>query len=104
LRRPFESTQYANEKYTRVLEQHGVQISMSRVGVATDNAKIESFFGGFKRECVNLEEFESLNDVLSSVPAFLDGVYNAKRLHSSLGYVPPVEFEAMIRSESAARL
>ena len=97
-------SQYANENYTRVLEQHGVQISMSRVGMATDNAKIESFCGGFKRECVNLEEFGSINDVLSSVPAFLDGVYNAKRLHSSLGYVPPVEFEAMIRSESAAKL
>lgn len=97
-------SQYANEKYTRVLKQHQVRISLSRVGVATDNAKIESFFGGLKRECVNLLEFDSLKDVLSNVPAFLDGVYNAKRLHSSLGYVPPVEFEAMIRSESAVRL
>jgi hypothetical protein len=93
-------SQYASERYIRTLEKHGVQISMSRVGMATDNAKIESFFGGFKRECVNLLEFESLADVLSSVPAFLDAVYNEKRLHSSLGYLPPVEFEALIRSES----
>ena len=111
-------SQYASEKYIRMLEKHDVQISMSRVGMATDNAKreqparcclvskkIESFFGGFKRECVNLLEFESLADVLSSVPEFLDAVYNGKRLHSSLGYLPPVEFEALIRSESAtARL
>jgi transposase InsO family protein len=61
-------SQYANEKYTRVLEQHGVRISMSRVGRATDNAKIESFFGGLKRECINLEPFESLSDVLTNVP------------------------------------
>ena len=94
-------SQYASEKYIRMLEKHDVQISMSRVGMATDNAKIESFFGGFKRECVNLLEFESLADVLSSVPEFLDAVYNGKRLHSSLGYLPPVEFEALIRSESA---
>ena len=99
-------SQYASEKYIRMLEKHDVQISMSRVGMATDNAKreqparcclvskkIESFFGGFKRECVNLLEFESLADVLSSVPEFLDAVYNGKRLHSSLGYLPPVEFD-----------
>ena len=98
-------SQYASERYIRMLEKHEVQIRMSRVGMATDNAKIESFFGGFKRECVNLLEFESLVDVLSSVPEFLDAVYNEKRLHSSLGYLPPVEFEALIRSESAtARL
>ena len=98
-------SQYASERYIRRLEKHDVQISMSRVGMATDNAKIESFFGGLKRECVNLLEFDSLTDVLSSVPEFLDAVYNEKRLHSSLGYLPPVEFEALIRSESAtARL
>ena len=95
-------SQYASEKYVRVLENHGVQISMSRVGVATDNAKIESFFGGFKRECVNLLEFDGLEDVLVNVPAFLEEVYNAKRLHSSIGYLPPVEFEALVRAESVA--
>jgi putative transposase len=93
-------SQYASERYIRMLEKHDVQISMSRVGMATDNAKIESFFGGFKRECVNLLEFDSLADVLANIPAFLEGVYNEKRLHSSLGYLPPVEFEALVRSES----
>jgi putative transposase len=97
-------SQYANEKYTRVLEQHGVRISMSRVGMATDNAKIESFFGGLKRECINLETFESLSDVLTNVPVFLEAVYNAKRLHSSLGYVPPEEFEAKLKLEAAGTL
>ncbi len=77
-----------------------MQISMSRVGTATDNAKIESFFGGFKRECVSLLEFDSLANVLANIAAFLEGVYNEKRLHSSLGYLPPVEFEALVRSES----
>ena len=107
-------SQYASEKYVRVLENHGVQISMSWVGMATDNAKreqparcclvskrIESFFGGLKRECVNLLEFNRLEDVLVDMPAFLE-VYNAKRLHSSIGYLPPVEFEALVRAESVA--
>jgi putative transposase len=49
---------------------------------------------------VNLLEFDSLADVLANIPAFLEGVYNEKRLHSSLGYLPSVEFEALIRSES----
>lgn len=97
-------SQYANEKYTRVLEGHGVRISMSRVGRATDNAKIESFFGGLKRECIHLESFESLEDVLANVPVFLEAVYNAKRLHSSLGYVPPEEFEAKLKLEAAGTL
>ena len=83
--------------------------------MATDNAKreqparcclvskrIESFFGGLKRECVNLLEFNGLEDVLVDVPAFLEEVYNVKRLHSSIGYLPPVEFEALVRAESAA--
>ena len=64
--------------------------------------KIESFFGGLKRECVNLLEFNGLEDVLVDVPAFLEEVYNLKRLHSSIGYLPPVEFEALVRAESAA--
>jgi hypothetical protein len=71
---PFgQGSQYTSERYIRVLEKHGVQISMSRVGMATDNAKIESFFGGFKRECVNLLEFDSLADVLVNIPAFWKG-------------------------------
>ena len=64
--------------------------------------KIESFFGGFKRECVNLLEFNGLEDVLVNVPTFLEEVYNAKQLHSSIGYLPSVEFEALVRAESAA--
>ena len=55
-----------------------------------------------KRECVNLLEFNRLEDVLVDVSAFLEEVYNVKRLHSSIGYLPPVEFEALVRSESVA--
>jgi putative transposase len=62
-----------------------VRIGTSRVGVATDNARIELFFGGLKRECINLETFESPAEMLANAPVFLEGVYNAKRLHSSVG-------------------
>jgi putative transposase len=68
--------------------------------MATDNAKIESFLVTSNASVSICWEFESLANVLSSVPAFLDAVYNKKRLHSSLGYLPSVEFEALIRSES----
>jgi putative transposase len=59
----------------------------------------ESFFKTLKYEEVHLSDYETFDDVLSSIPKFIEDVYNKKRLHSSLGYCPPEEFEASLLIE-----
>ena len=85
--------QYASGEYTSLLKASGVQISMSRKGNPYDNAKAESFMKTLKYEQVYLSEYESLADARAQIGHFLGAVYNQKRLHSSLGYLPPTEFE-----------
>ena len=85
--------QYASGEYTSLLRASGVQISMSRKGNPYDNAKAESFMKTLKYEQVYLSEYESLADARAQIGHFLEAVYNQKRLHSSLGYLPPTEFE-----------
>ena len=86
--------QYASSDYVEQLEQIGAQISMSSVSNPYDNAKAESFFKTLKQEEVYLKEYESFADAEANLEEFIEQVYNTKRLHSSLGYVPPAEFEA----------
>src|SRR5436853_283317 len=88
--------QYASAHYVRLLHQHGLQISMSRKGNPYDNAFMESFYKTLKYEEVHLWNYETLEDVIERVPFFLEEVYNRKRLHSSIGYLPPAEFEAAV--------
>jgi transposase InsO family protein len=85
--------QYASHEYTELLKTHGITISMSRKGNPYDNAFAESFMKTLKYEEVYLQEYEGLHDARASIERFLEDVYNQKRLHSSLGYLPPAEFE-----------
>jgi transposase InsO family protein len=85
--------QYASYAYTQRLLSLGIQISMSAKGNAYDNAKAESFFKTLKQEEVYLKEYQTFEEASANIGQFIDDVYNAKRLHSSLGYVPPIEFE-----------
>ena len=85
--------QYASVQYTSLLQASGVTISMSRKGNPYDNAKAESFMKTLKYEQVYLSEYENLSDARAQIGHFLEAVYNQKRLHSSLGYLPPAEFE-----------
>jgi putative transposase len=86
--------QYAALEYIRTLEKAGLRPSMSRKGNPYDNAYVESFMKTLKVEEVYLKQYRTYEDVVHSVPRFIEAVYNAKRLHSSLGYKSPNEFEA----------
>jgi putative transposase len=87
-------TQYASGPYTDLLAAHQITISMSRKGNPWDNAACESFMKTLKYEEVYRNEYRDLREARASISAFLEVVYNRKRLHSALGYLPPAEFEA----------
>jgi len=91
-----QGVQYASADYVKELEFYGFQISMSRKGNPYDNAYAESFIKTLKSEEVHLWEYRTMEDVQKRIPYFIEDVYNQKRLHSSLGYRPPCEFEKML--------
>ena len=93
-------SQYASNHYTDLLKTHGIQISMSRKGNPWDNAACESFMKTLKYEEVLRNEYRDLAEARSSIHEFLEKVYNCKRLHSSLGYVPPAEFEDQLTPQN----
>jgi putative transposase len=90
-----QGVQYAARDYVDTLHFHGFRISMARRGNPYDNAVAESFLKTLKAEEVHLWEYETLAEVEKRVPYFIQEVYNRKRLHSSLSYRPPEEFERM---------
>ncbi len=85
--------QYASTAYVHRLESVQARVSMSAVGNPYDNAKAESFFKTLKAEEVYLKEYQSFAEAQANIEQFIEEVYNAKRLHSSLGYLSPIEFE-----------
>lgn len=85
--------QYASHAYTEMLKQHRAIVSMSRKGNPYDNAACESFMKTLKQEEVYRNEYRDFPEARASIGEFLERVYNQKRLHSALGYLPPAEFE-----------
>lgn len=88
-----QGVQYASSEYALRLEEAGIRISMAAVGNPYENAKAESFFKTLKTEEVYLKDYENFEEAEQNIGQFIEKVYNQKRLHSSLGYLPPVEFE-----------
>jgi putative transposase len=85
--------QYASNDYTGLLKENGVRISMSRRGNPYDNAACESFMKTLKYEEVYRQEYRDLAEAKSNIGQFIEKIYNGKRLHSALGYLPPAQFE-----------
>lgn len=96
-------SQYASNDYTDLLKARGIDISMSRKGNPWDNAVCESFMKTLKYEEVLRNDYRDLAEARASIAEFLDKVYNQKRRHSALGYLPPAAFETLHKKEAAAR-
>lgn len=89
-----QGVQYASHLYTQLLIENHVQISMSEVGQAWQNGYAERLMRTIKEEEVDLQDYQDFDDALASIKTFIESVYNTKRIHSSLGYLTPAEFEA----------
>jgi len=96
-------SQYASNDYTDLLKTNGIDISMSRKGNPWDNAACESFMKTLKYEEVHRNEYRDLAEARACIAEFLEKVYNQKRLHSALGYLPPAQFEAQHHKDAASR-
>jgi transposase InsO family protein len=85
--------QYASTAYVERLLSVQAQISMSARGNPSDNAKAESFFKTLKPEELYLNQYQTFAEAEANIAHFIEDGYNTKRFHSSLGYLPPIEFE-----------
>lgn len=92
--------QYVSRDYTELLQAYGIRISMSRRANPWDNAACESFIKTLKYEEVYRTEYRDMAEARASIGAFLEKVYNQKRLHSALSYLPPAEFERSLLAQS----
>ncbi len=96
-----QGVQYAATAYTQVLQAAQVQISMAEPGAAWQNGYAERLIRTIKEEEVDLSEYLDYHDAYQQLGSFLDDVYMHKRIHSSLGYLTPAEFEEQWRKECA---
>lgn len=85
-------SQYCSHDYRQLLEQFGMQASMSRKGNCYDNAPMESFWGSLKNELVHHQRYEAREEAIASIQEYIEIFYNRQRRHSRLGYLAPAVF------------
>lgn len=95
-------SQYASVEYRRLLYLHGFRQSMSAAGNCYDNAQAESFFSRFKAELLENGKFETIEQARSEIFSYIEGYYNRRRIHSSLGK-SPAEFEKELETKTKQR-
>ena len=88
-------SQYASDHCQRLMADHGVACSMSRAGNCWDNAAMESFFSSLKTERTARKTYRTRDQAKADVFDYIECFYNPKRRHSTIGYLSPVEFEAL---------
>jgi transposase InsO family protein len=88
-----QGIQYAANVYVKYLKQNDVEISMSEIGQVTQNGYVERLIRTIKEEEVYLSDYENYQDAYDQIGLFIEDVYNHKRIHSSLGYLTPIEYE-----------
>ena len=93
-------SQYASNEFRLLLKQNGFRQSMSATGNCYDNAQAESFFSRFKTELIEDGVFEDIEQARSEIFSYIEGYYNRIRLHSSLGYKSPLEFEMELKTKN----
>lgn len=95
-------SQFTSHAFQRLLHTHQVQASMSGSGNCYDNAVVESFFASLKTERVHHATYQTREAAISDIFSYIEGFYNRRRRHSSLGYLSPLAFEDQYRQRVAA--
>ncbi len=93
-------SQYASREYQNLLIRHGMICSMSRKGNCWDNSPVERFFSSLKREWVGDRLYASRQEAIADIREYVAIYYNAKRLHSTLAYMTPIDYENNLSSVS----
>lgn len=94
-----QGVQYASKDYTKLLVENEISISMSRKGNPYDNAYCESFIKTLKYEEVYQKEYRSIKEARESIKHYIEKYYNEKRIHSSIGYMSPMDYENKLTNQ-----
>jgi putative transposase len=88
-----QGAQYTSQRFQHALRRHGLRCSMSRRGNCHDNAAMESFFSSMKTECINKTRYKTRDQARADAFDYVEGFYNPRRRHSTIGMISPVQFE-----------
>ena len=91
-----QGSQYTSEDFQKLLDSHGITCSMSRRGNCWDNAAMESFFSTLKTERLSRKIYRTRDDLRADVFDYIERFYNPKRMHSTIGYLSPMQFENLL--------